>query len=823
MAPSSSSRRARGDRGWSGELAHAPVVVGWPKRRAGLGRAPVSWPCAGGTAPWNRAARRHPRAGVGVVAGWRTAGGSGRPPDLAGAGRRRAGGGRDRELAHAPVRGARPPGRARAELQQPHKEDSGKLQRRAARATTTTTCALYPVMNHVASSGTATSAANDSAEATAAWPGLKRRPAATAWSDGAPSSPSPSPTADSSSSSSAARLSLGADLHVDPATPLTEPDMHTVLSANSETQTIMKGIKHGACDYMVKPARVEQVRGIWTHVVKNSKTDPRNNIRSGDGDKVENLPSGDGDEVEKVGANHAKKYSRKNKKVVDVADEDNKNTSTQKKHRVQWCGELHRKFVQAVNQIGMDRAVPKKILEVMNVEGLTKENVASHLQKYRIYLRKLNEGTLRNSNPFADETEALRRNMNVPSFIGSSSSSNHFAKMNSSSVIGTQASLPTESVQVMSSQLGIPPSNMEPVGHSVNLPKDVVPMPVQDISRFNTSGKSYAPVSSGGLPGASQCFRSGPSGSSFANSSNGVVLNTSKAFYADIPGSSFANISNDSPPLTSNMSFSSSRSCSSYASMLRAKILGSSRGIPFEDISDGEMLAPSGHLPLQSPDLVNQPSVQLQSCSAGQFNKVASEVHQIAGPSNSSKVAVPSRFSDLGHNVGTSEDPSQGNISKINQLSRFAGSSGQISTFGNDYQKKNAGIVGNTVPMVGFREQVATFSFGNNTHSTAMPIGNSALASSSSTRPDLQIDNNSAMPTQVLNGGGASDNLHVGSTVNQQAVSDQVNNINDFVMGTCEAQNGESYDLDDFLAYFNQQDFINNGGPFIDGDWEFAP
>ncbi|XP_066377495.1 two-component response regulator ORR25-like isoform X2 [Miscanthus floridulus] len=576
----------------------------------------------------------------------------------------------------------------------------------------------------------------------------------------------------------------------------------------------MKGIKHGACDYMVKPVRLEQLRGIWKHVVKNSKTDHA----------VRKLPSGDGDKVEKVGANHTKKYSRKNKKAVDVADEDNENTSTQKKQRVQWCGELHRKFVEAINQIGMDRAVPKKILEVMNVEGLTKENVASHLQKYRIYLRKLNEGTLRNSNPFADETEALWRNMNVPSFIGSPSSSNHFAKMNSLSANGTQASLPTESVQVMSSQrnLGIPQSNMEPVGHSVNLPKNAVPMPVQDISRFVSSGKSYAPVSSGELPGASQCFPSVPSGSSFPNSSNGVVLNTSKPFSVDISGSSFANISNDSPPLTSNMSLSSSRSCSSYASILRGKILGSIRGIPFEDISDGEMLAPSGHLPLQSPDLVTQPSAQLQSCSTGQFNKVASEVHQIAGPSNSWKAAVPSRFSDLGHNVGTSEDPSQGNNFKINQLSRFAGSSGQIPTFRNEYQKKFAGITGNTVPMVGFREQVAAFSFGNNTHSTAMPIGNSSLASSSSTRPDLQIDN-SAMPTQVLNGGGASGNLHVDSTVNQQAVSDQLNNINEFLMGTSEAQNGGSDDFDDFLAYFNQQDFVNNGDSFIDGDWEFAP
>ncbi|CAD6254690.1 unnamed protein product [Miscanthus lutarioriparius] len=259
----------------------------------------------------------------------------------------------------------------------------------------------------------------------------------------------------------------------------------------------------------------------------------------------------------------------------------------------------------------------------------------------------------------------------------------------------------------MSSQknFGIPWSNMEPVDHGVNLPKDVMPMLAQDISRFISSSKSYAPVSSGGLPGASQCSPSGPYGSSIGNISNRVVLSASKHSSVNISGRSFANSSNDSPTLTSNMCFSSSRSCSFYASILCGKILGSSRGIPFEDVANGDVLAPSSHLPLQSTELVKQPSVQLQSCSVVRFNEVAREVHQFAGPSNSWKAIVPSRFSDLGHNVGKPENPTQGNIFKINQLSRLARSPRQIPTFGNEYQKKIIGIMGKTVPLVGFREQ----------------------------------------------------------------------------------------------------------------------
>ncbi|KAL6616365.1 hypothetical protein ACP70R_038635 [Stipagrostis hirtigluma subsp. patula] len=59
-----------------------------------------------------------------------------------------------------------------------------------------------------------------------------------------------------------------------------------------------------------------------------------------------------------------------------------------KKARMVWTPELHHRFVEAVAHLGDRGAVPKAIVRLMNVEGLTRENVASHLQKYRLYLKR---------------------------------------------------------------------------------------------------------------------------------------------------------------------------------------------------------------------------------------------------------------------------------------------------------------------------------------------------------------------------------------------------------------------------------------------------
>ncbi|XP_039042834.1 two-component response regulator ARR12-like isoform X1 [Hibiscus syriacus] len=166
-----------------------------------------------------------------------------------------------------------------------------------------------------------------------------------------------------------------------------------MLSANGDTKLVMKGITHGACDYLLKPVRIEELKNIWQHVVRRKNFDRKDRNNSDSQDK----PHADSGEAAEMGnADNNVKLNKKRKDQNEDEDDDhdesghdNDDPSTQKKHRVVWSVELHRKFVAAVNQLGIEKAVPKKILELMNVEKLTRENVASHLQKFRLYLKRI--------------------------------------------------------------------------------------------------------------------------------------------------------------------------------------------------------------------------------------------------------------------------------------------------------------------------------------------------------------------------------------------------------------------------------------------------
>ncbi|XP_010432113.1 PREDICTED: myb family transcription factor EFM-like [Camelina sativa] len=60
-----------------------------------------------------------------------------------------------------------------------------------------------------------------------------------------------------------------------------------------------------------------------------------------------------------------------------------------KEQRRRWSQDLHRKFVDALHRLGGPQvATPKQIRDLMKVDGLTNDEVKSHLQKYRMHIRK---------------------------------------------------------------------------------------------------------------------------------------------------------------------------------------------------------------------------------------------------------------------------------------------------------------------------------------------------------------------------------------------------------------------------------------------------
>jgi len=147
------------------------------------------------------------------------------------------------------------------------------------------------------------------------------------------------------------------------------------MSANGDTTVVLRGITHGAVDYLLKPVRIEELRNIWQHVVRKRR----------EGSSLSDFQV----DTEIEGKRDDDRKARK-RKETDVEEDDKcEEGSSLKKPRVVWSVELHQQFVNAVNQLGIDKAVPKRILDLMGVQGLTRENVASHLQKYRLYLKRL--------------------------------------------------------------------------------------------------------------------------------------------------------------------------------------------------------------------------------------------------------------------------------------------------------------------------------------------------------------------------------------------------------------------------------------------------
>lgn len=145
-----------------------------------------------------------------------------------------------------------------------------------------------------------------------------------------------------------------------------------VMSADGRTSAVMRGIRHGACDYLIKPIRDEELKNIWQHVIRkkwnqNKEVEHSGSLEDNDphkrgNDDAENASSVN-DATEGVSKGQKK---RSNTKEDDDGELENEDPSTSKKPRVVWSVELHQQFVSAVNQLGIDSMIFNALLLLIN-------------------------------------------------------------------------------------------------------------------------------------------------------------------------------------------------------------------------------------------------------------------------------------------------------------------------------------------------------------------------------------------------------------------------------------------------------------------------
>uniref|UniRef100_A0A7N2MD57 Two-component response regulator n=2 Tax=Quercus lobata TaxID=97700 RepID=A0A7N2MD57_QUELO len=167
-----------------------------------------------------------------------------------------------------------------------------------------------------------------------------------------------------------------------------------IMSADDNENTVLGSLFKGAALYLIKPITLNDVKNLWQFAfMKNSeKTLVADVVSSVQGESSEESASDEDTESQSF-ENKRKQSLQKAKRIAleeteKDEEEENHDSSVLKKPKLTWTNELHDRFLQAIKVLGIDRAHPKKILKYMNTPGLKKENISSHLQKYRLSLKR---------------------------------------------------------------------------------------------------------------------------------------------------------------------------------------------------------------------------------------------------------------------------------------------------------------------------------------------------------------------------------------------------------------------------------------------------
>ncbi|XP_015168890.1 two-component response regulator ARR1-like [Solanum tuberosum] len=177
-----------------------------------------------------------------------------------------------------------------------------------------------------------------------------------------------------------------------------------------------KALKEGAYLFVKRPLNEEIVKHLWQFILtkriqkdevrKESEDEYQMNVDDidkdnfvGDNEKLsgeknnvsdieeqsDNIHEAENNIVSNGECKLRRKSRRKNSKETNEGESQNTtiNKVVRRKNCTKWTANLHAKFMKSLELLGEGSCYPKQIVEVMNVPGLTRMQVASHLQKCR--------------------------------------------------------------------------------------------------------------------------------------------------------------------------------------------------------------------------------------------------------------------------------------------------------------------------------------------------------------------------------------------------------------------------------------------------------
>ncbi|CAA3024370.1 two-component response regulator-like APRR6 isoform X1 [Olea europaea subsp. europaea] len=162
-----------------------------------------------------------------------------------------------------------------------------------------------------------------------------------------------------------------------------------LMSADDNEDAELKGMENGAAFFLMKPISPDNLRDLWQFADKKKQ----NQAVIEETYKSSDVIAVSGSSVNEDG--HTEQEDTRKNSPIKEGNGKGEGKGKSKKVKVNWTLQLHDRFLEALRSIGLERAVPKRILEVMDVPGLTRENVASHLQKYRIFLKRVSDASYR--------------------------------------------------------------------------------------------------------------------------------------------------------------------------------------------------------------------------------------------------------------------------------------------------------------------------------------------------------------------------------------------------------------------------------------------